>query len=108
MFDEDPPPQRNNRKNPDPPFNWKGLVLLAVSALFIAWAFISMSGDKNILGRSPQISFAEFQQLLRSDKIICNADKTLSLVKDPTSGEEYLEGYFQKESTIDSKAPAEA
>lgn len=108
MFDEDPPPQRNNRKNPDPPFNWKGLVLLAVSALFIAWAFISMSGDKNILGRGPQINFSEFQQLLQTDKIICNTDKPLYLVKDPTNGEEYLEGYYQKDSSIDGKPPVEA
>jgi cell division protease FtsH len=112
MFDEDPPPQRNNnnRKNQDPQFNWKGLVLLAVSALFIAWAFISMS-DVNkggLMGSSAKINFSEFQQLLRDDKIICTKDKPLYLVKEPATGEEYLEGYYIKDNTGDTKGSAEA
>jgi hypothetical protein len=110
MFDEDQPPPRkdNNRKNQEPPFNWKGLVLLAVSALFIAWAFISMGTDKSHMGRSPKIHFSEFQQLLQSDKIICTPDKPLYLVKDPTNGEEYLEGYYRKYSSLEGKGPGEA
>src|SRR6187401_3126437 len=103
MFDEDQPPQRNNRKNPDPQFNWKGLVLLAVSALFIAWAFISMGTDKNLMGGGARINFSEFQQYLREGKIICTKDKPLYLVKEPATGEEYLEGYYLKDNAVDGK-----
>lgn len=110
MFDEDQPPQRNNnRKNPDPQFNWKGLVLLAVSALFIAWAFISMSGtDKNLMGGGARINFSEFQAYLRDGKIICTKDKPLYLVKEPATGEEYLEGYYLKDNAVDGKPQGEA
>jgi cell division protease FtsH len=100
MFEEDPPPQRNNnnRKPPEPQFNWKGLVMLAVSALFIAWAFVSMTGnDKTLMGGAPKIHFSEFQQLLLADKVICTKDKPLYLVKEPATGEEYLEGNYYKE-----------
>ena len=39
MFDEEPQqPPRNNRRNQEPQFNWKGMVLLAASGLIILWA----------------------------------------------------------------------
>ena len=108
MFDDDQPPQRNNnRKNPEPQFNWKGLILLAASALIIAWAFFMNTSDKGILGGSGQIKFAEFQDLARQDRIICTKDKPLYLVEKPGTGEEFLRGYYRREG-LEGKAPTEA
>src|SRR4051794_26555733 len=108
MFDEDPPPPRNNRKNPEPQFNWKGLALLAVSALFIAWAFIQMSdSNKNLMGGGVRMLFSEFQENLHAGKIICTKDKPLYLVKVPATGEEYLEGYYSKDNSAEGKPPGE-
>ena len=109
MFDEDPPPQRNNnRKSQDPQFNWKGLVLLAVSALLIAWAFIGMSGsNQTLMGGANEKTFAEFQQMVRDGKVICTKEKPLYLYKNMNTGVEYLSGYFRKPSA-DGKSEVEA
>ncbi|MFZ4764485.1 MAG: ATP-dependent zinc metalloprotease FtsH [Roseimicrobium sp.] len=108
MFDEEPPPQRNNRKNQDPQFNWKGLVLLGISALFIAWAFVNMNApEKGLMGGGGVLKFGEFQELARADRIICTKDKPLYLVQKPSTGEEFLRGYYRKEAS-DGKPSMEA
>ncbi len=101
MFDEESPPPRNNRKPQEPPFNWKGLVLLGASALIIAWAFF-ISQDKSIGGKQP--GFAEFKQMAREHLIVCTAEKPLYLVTDPGTGRESLQGYFLKSPGPEGKS----
>ncbi|CAN5760626.1 hypothetical protein BH11VER1_BH11VER1_31530 [soil metagenome] len=105
MFDEESPPPRNNRKPQDPPFNWKGLVLLGASALIIAWAFF-ISQDKSIAGGGEK-NFALFKQIAREHRIICNKDKPLLLVTDPGTGREFLKGYYMEPALAGKAAMTE-
>ncbi len=108
MFDEEPNQQRNNnRKTPEPQFNWKGLILLIASGLIIAWAFI-LNSDKGIMSGGSDKTFAEFQDLARADKIVCSKEKPLYLNQDPSTGHEYLKGYYMKDSGSQEKPATEA
>lgn len=104
MFDEESPPPRNNRKPQEPPFNWKGLVLLGASALIIAWAFYLSQDKTSLSGGQP--GFAEFKQMAREYRIVCNKDKPLYLVTDPGTGREYLEGHYLKSPAPEGKPSA--
>jgi len=95
MFDEEPTPPRNNRKNQEPQFNWKGLVLLGASALIIAWAFFMNQGTT--MGGGSALNFAEFKELALQGKILCNKTQPLYLVDEPAKGTQYLEGYYEGE-----------
>lgn len=106
MFDEEPTPPRNNRKPQDPPFNWKGLVLLGASALIIAWAFF-ISQDKSITGGGEK-NFAEFKLMARDHRIICTSEKPLYLVTDPGTGREFLKGYYLNTPAPEGAKPAAA
>ncbi|RBP40400.1 cell division protease FtsH [Roseimicrobium gellanilyticum] len=109
MFEDEPNQQRNNnRKTPEPQFNWKGLILLVASGLIIAWAFILNSDKGGMMQSGREKNYPEFQQLALDGKIICTKDKPLRLVSDPGTGNEYLEGYYTKESTTGDKASTEA
>ncbi|WP_038170892.1 ATP-dependent zinc metalloprotease FtsH [Verrucomicrobium sp. BvORR106] len=101
MFDEEQNPQRNNRKTPEPQFNWKGLVLLGASALIIAWAFF-LNQDKS-LGGGTKLNFAEFKQLLENDQIISTKEKPLLLITNQGTGTEYLSGVYTKGVPVDGK-----
>jgi len=94
MFDEEPTPPRNNRKNQEPQFNWKGLVLLGASALIIAWAFFMNQGSS--MGGGVSKNFAEFKELALDGKIKCNKEQPLFLVDEPAKGTQYLEGYVEE------------
>ncbi|HSJ01152.1 MAG: ATP-dependent zinc metalloprotease FtsH, partial [Verrucomicrobium sp.] len=106
MFDEEPNPQRNNRKSPEPQFNWKGLVLLGASALIIAWAFF-LNQDKSAGGGGKK-NFAEFQQLLEKDLIICTSEKPLFLITNQSTGVEFLRGYYTNNKADGKPGVAEA
>lgn len=109
MFEDEPNQQRNNnRKTPEPQFNWKGLILLVASGLIIAWAFIVNSDKGGMMQGGVKKGFPEFQQLALDGKIICTKDKPLRLVNDPSTGNEYLEGYYLKDPVAPDKAQTEA
>ncbi|MEZ0275345.1 MAG: ATP-dependent metallopeptidase FtsH/Yme1/Tma family protein, partial [Roseimicrobium sp.] len=105
MFEDEPNPQRNNnRKTPEPQFNWKGLILLVASGLIIAWAFILNSDKGGMMAGGIKKNFPEFQQLAIDKKIVCTKEKPLYLVNDPSTGDEYLEGYYLKDAAAGEKA----
>ena len=110
MFDDEPQQQRNNnnRKSPEPQFNWKGLILLLASGLIIAWAFILNSDKGGLMQGGVKKNFAEFQQLARDGKVICTKDKPLYLVFEPSTGREYLEGSYLRDTTATDKPSTEA
>ena len=97
MFDDndfnDRQQDNKNRRNQEPPFNWKGLVLLGASALVIAWAFF-LNGNKGILGGSVTKPYAEFERMVNDGRIVCDPKHTLSLVEEPAKGTQFIEGYF--------------
>jgi cell division protease FtsH len=109
MFEDEPNQQRNNnRKTPEPQFNWKGLILLVASGLIIAWAFILNSDKGGMMQGGITKHYPEFQQLALDGKIICTKDKPLYLVSDPSTGNEFLRGYYYKDAVAPEKAQTEA
>jgi cell division protease FtsH len=109
MFEDEPNQQRNNnRKTPEPQFNWKGLILLVASGLIIAWAFILNSDSRGLMQSGKEKNYPEFQQLALDGKIICTKEKPLRLISVPGTGKEYLSGYYYKDSTTGDKTQTEA
>ena len=56
----DPRGDGNNRRNPEPQFNWKGFVLFAVAGALMLFAYM---GPK-IQTTGKQISYPEFKALV--------------------------------------------
>ncbi len=100
MFDEEPQqPPRNNRRNQEPQFNWKGLVLLAASGLIILWAWVNMNSTR---AGSSEKNFAEFKGIVEKDLLVVDDKQPLYLVEEPGTGLQYIEGrYLEKKG--DSK-----
>ncbi len=95
MFDEEPqqPPPRNNRRNQEPQFNWKGLVLLGASGLIILWAWVNMNSTR--VGSSEK-NFAEFKSIVEKDLLVVDEKQPLYLVQEAGTGMEYIEGRYQE------------
>jgi len=101
MLDEDPNSQRNNRRPPEPQFNWKGVVLLGASALIIAWAFFLNQGGG--ISGSEEKSYPEFKRLVEEGKIVSSTAKPLELVENPSKREQYLKGTYYFGNKTDGK-----
>ena len=100
MFEDEPQPPRNNRRNPEPQFNWKGLVLLAASALLIALAFLNYGSHSN----SSEKNFADFKKMVEEGTLLVTPDKPLSLVEEPGTGIQYIEGHVNEGPGADGKS----
>ncbi|MEI6537086.1 MAG: cell division protein FtsH, partial [Verrucomicrobiaceae bacterium] len=87
MFDEEPKPPRNNKRNQEPQFNWKGLVLLGASALIIAWAFFLK--QTNASGKEK--NYAEFKKIVMEGRLVADENSPVYLVNEPGTGIEYIE-----------------
>jgi cell division protease FtsH len=104
MFDDNdpndrPPDNKNRRNNQEPPFNWKGVVLLGASALLIAWALFFSNQGKGFGVGNVWKSYSEFEELVNADKILVNKDHRLDLVEVPGEGVQYIQGYFMDANT---------
>lgn len=92
MFDEEPPQQpRNNRRNQEPQFNWKGLVLLVASGLIIVWAIWNLQSGR---GGMEDKNFAEFRKIVLEDRLVIDDKQPLQLVEEPGTGMQYIEGRY--------------
>ncbi|MFM8719451.1 MAG: hypothetical protein ACKOFH_07995, partial [Chthoniobacterales bacterium] len=73
--------QQNNRPrgggDPDPQFNWRGLLLFAVAFALIGGAFIFRGGE---LAQVDELSYPKFTELLKEGKIVSTAERPLELV----------------------------
>ncbi len=98
MFDEEPKPPRNNKRNQEPQFNWKGLVLLGASALIIAWAFFLK--QSNAVGKEK--NYSEFKKIVTEGRLVADESHPLNLVSELGTGMEYIEGQY-RETGGDSK-----
>ena len=83
----DPP---TGRRGPDQPFNWRGFLLFAMVLLLVGSALLV----RNDASRATAITYREFIDLVREDKI----DKTrdLELIQQDTTTAEYIKGFHFK------------
>ncbi len=95
MFDEEPKQPRNNKRNQEPQFNWKGLVLLGASALIIAWAFFLKQSNTG----SKERNFAEFKKIVSEGRLVADENTPIYLVEEPGTGIQYIEGHYRESGT---------
>ncbi len=89
---DDPTPRNEspNRRNQEPQFNWKGLLLIAVVVLLVG-SGLKLGQEST---RALEITYKVFKQNVENDLI----DKTedLKLIQQDTTSEEVIEGYVLK------------
>ena len=91
------PERRPNGNEPDPQFNWRGLLLFAVAFALIGGAFIFRGGN---LAQVDDLSYPKFTQLLGENKIVSTADRPLELVVEEGRNTQTISGYYRKMVTI--------
>ena len=77
----------------EPQFNWRGLLLLAITFSLIGGALLF---SKTNLGATDDLSLPQFNVLLKEGKIISTQDQPLDLVIEDGSNKQYLSGYYRK------------
>jgi cell division protease FtsH len=97
--DQDPtkPNGRRPGGDPDPQFNWRGLILFAVAFALIGGAFIFRGGN---LAQVDELSYPKFTQLLEEEKIVSTADRPLELVVEEGRNTQSIAGYYRKMVTV--------
>ena len=88
------PKENRSRNGGDPNFNWRGVLLLAISIALIGGFFLTKSGP---LGAVEEISNPRFDQLLESGKIV--KDLPLELVVEDGRPTQYVRGYYERAGT---------
>src|SRR3954468_21443498 len=94
MAQPEPRSPNNNRPrnngNPDPNFNWRGLILFSIAIALIAGAYLANQGNARVL----QLPYAQFVQMVenRPEDIIVDAKNSFDIVRDTQTAKEYLEG----------------
>ena len=88
------PKENRSRNGGDPNFNWRGVLLLAISIALIGGFFLTKSGP---LGAVEEISNPRFDQLLESGKIV--KDRPLELVVEDGRPTQYVRGYYARAGT---------
>ena len=99
---DDPSPRNDgpSRRNQEPPFNWKGFLLLAVVVLLVGSGL--MVGKEAT--RPQEITYREFVQYVEGDKI--DREQDLKLIQQDTTSAEYIEGYAVRSKTPEAAAAA--
>ncbi|HRJ09253.1 MAG TPA: ATP-dependent zinc metalloprotease FtsH [Prosthecobacter sp.] len=100
MSDDTPPPNDPpNRRNQEPPFNWRGFLLFAMVGLLIVSALILNPNS----ARSLEISYRDFIDIVTEDRI--DKGKDLELVQQDTTTAEHIEGFYFKGTAASSESP---
>ncbi|MDF1753528.1 MAG: ATP-dependent zinc metalloprotease FtsH [Verrucomicrobiales bacterium] len=103
---------RNNRSDQSDGngggFNWKGLVLLFIALSLFSLALLNRDGFDS----RKQITYAEFVELVNSDKIVIDANREptpyqLVVKQNEARRGQRIEGYYEQEGTSKSGAPLE-
>ncbi len=100
MSQNDPKPPNTPRPgggDPDPQFNWRGLLLFAVAFALIGGAFIFRGGN---LAQVDELSFPKFSELLAEGKIVSTAERPLELVVEGGRETQTIAGYYRKMVTV--------
>ncbi len=100
MSDDTPPPNDPpNRRNQEPPFNWRGFLLFAMVGLLIVSALVLNPNS----ARSLEISYRDFIDIVTEDRI--DKGKDLELVQQDTTTAEHIEGFYFKGTAASSESP---
>jgi cell division protease FtsH len=94
MSDE-PPGNRgegSNRRNQEPQFNWKGFLFFALCAMLVGGALMAKSTE----GKREEKSYAEFKELLTQGLIANDPNYPLELVRQASTGQEFIRGFYKK------------
>ncbi len=102
------PNNPNNPKprgqDPDPQFNWRGLLLFAVAFALLGSLFIFRGGN---LTQADDLSYPKFSALLAEGKIVSTAERPLELVVEEGRNTQTLSGYYRKMVTVPPKTEPE-
>ena len=82
-------PPKENPRNSEPNFNWRGIVLFVVALALIGGALLS----RNLNTASEEIPFSQFEQLLESKQIFADPTHQLELVVEEGRTTQYLKGF---------------
>ena len=83
--------------DPDPQFNWRGLLLFAVAFALIGGAFIFRGGN---LAQIDELSYPKFSELLTEGKIVSTAERPLEIVVEEGRNTQSISGYYRKMVTV--------
>jgi cell division protease FtsH len=84
----------NGDRAGDPNFNWRGLILLALTFMLIGGAFFFKSGVGNNVA---EISYPRLMDLINEGKVVKDKDKPLSLLVEVGRNTQVLTGYYEKD-----------
>ncbi|MCX7712831.1 MAG: ATP-dependent zinc metalloprotease FtsH [Chthoniobacterales bacterium] len=94
MADSNEPSQNDNRRrNLDPQFNWRGLILFAIAFFLIAGAFLIRGSD---LARTQDLTYNEFLTYLQQGRILSSDDQPLQIIVEEGRKTETISGYIRK------------
>ncbi len=99
-----PTNERPKGPNPDPQFNWRGLILFAVAFALIGGAFIFRGGN---LAQVDELSYPKFSELLAAGKIISTTEQPLEIIVEEGRETQTISGYYRKMETKAAAAEPE-
>ncbi len=105
--ENDPNSSKNQRPrgvDPDPQFNWRGLLLFAVAFALIGGAFIFRGGT---LAQVDELTYPKFAELLAEGKIVSTSERPLELIVEEGRNTQTLSGYYRKMVTVPPATEAE-
>jgi cell division protease FtsH len=107
MSENDPRSPQNKRppNGGDPQFNWRGLMLFAITVALIGGAFLFRGGS---LLQAETITYPVFQQLVADHRIVATPERPLKYVIEQGSQTQYITGFYKKENATAAAKPASA
>ena len=92
--DPNSPRDPNGERSGDPNFNWRGLVLLAITFTLVGGAFFLKSG---VGANVAEISYPRLMELINEGKIVKDKDKPLNLLVEVGRNTQVLAGSYEKD-----------
>src|SRR6266446_5282946 len=87
--------QRDNKRNNEPNFNWRGIVLIAIAFALIGMALLVRNGG---YANIEDVPYNRFIELLDSKQIINDKNLPLTLVVQEGQPTQALVGYYRKQT----------
>src|SRR5450631_571424 len=84
----------HGERSGDPNFNWRGLVLLAITFTLVGGAFFLKSG---VGANVAEISYPRLMELINEGKIVKDKDKPLNLLVEVGRNTQVLAGFYEKD-----------
>ena len=92
-----PDDRRPGGGDPDPQFNWRGLILFAVAFALIGGAFIFRGGN---MAQIDELTYPKFTTLLAEGKVVSTAERPVELVVEEGRNTQTISGYYRKMVTV--------